>query len=121
MAHPVVQFQILAKDPDAAGRFYADLFGWTIDATNPLGYRRIETGSDQGIQGGIWPAPPQSPNFTQLFIAVDDLQASVEKAGSLGAKVVIPPAVLPGGDAMAVLLDPQGMPFAMFRPASAGA
>lgn len=116
MNSPVTQFQILSKDPDATARFYSDLFGWTVDANNPLGYRRICTGSTEGIQGGIWPAPPQAPNSVQLFVNVDDVGASVTKAAGLGAKIVIPPTVLPDGDEMAVLLDAQGMSFGVWRP-----
>jgi predicted enzyme related to lactoylglutathione lyase len=117
MAHPVMQFQILSKTPDETARFYSALFGWTVDANNPLGYRQIDTGTSAGIQGGIWPAPPQSPNFVQLFMGVDDVPAAVKKAEDLGAKLIIPPTTLPEGDEMAVLLDPQGMSFAVWRQA----
>jgi predicted enzyme related to lactoylglutathione lyase len=111
-----MQFQILSKTPDETARFYSNLFGWSIDANNPMGYRRIATGSAGGIQGGIWPAPQQSPDFVQLFIAVDNVKSSVRKAEELGAKLIIPPAVLPEGDEMAVLLDhPQGMSFGVWK------
>jgi predicted enzyme related to lactoylglutathione lyase len=115
MTNPVTQFQILSKDPDATARFYSSLFGWTINAGNPLGYRRIDTGAAEGIQGGIWPAPPQAPNFTQFFVSVDDVRASAEKAQTLGAKILIPPTTLPDGEEMAVLHDPQGMSFAVWK------
>lgn len=115
MANPVLQFQIISKAPDETAKFYASLFGWKIDNNNPMGYRRIETGSPEGAQGGIWPAPPQSPDFVQLFIGVDDINASVNRAVELGAKIVIPPTMLPEGSQMAVLHDPQGVPFAVMR------
>jgi len=117
VGNPVTQFQILSPDPEATARFYSRLFGWTVDANNPLGYRQIDTRSNEGIHGGIWPAPPQAPSFVQLFVKVDDVQASVKKAGDLGAKLVIPPTFLPEGDEMAVLHDTQGMSFAVWRPA----
>jgi uncharacterized protein len=117
MNNPVMQFQILSKTPDETARFYSGLFGWTIDNNNPLGYRQIDTGSKEGIQGGIWPAPPQAPNFVQLFVAVEDVGASVKKAEELGAKLLIPPTQLPDGDEMAVLHDPQGMSFGVWRRA----
>ena len=115
MANPVLQFQILSKDPDKTAQFYSELFGWKIDANNPMGYRRIKTGSADGIEGGIWPAPPQAANFVQLFVTVDDVAASVQTATGLGAKVLIPPTTLPEGDIMAVLHDPHGMSFAMMQ------
>lgn len=113
MANPVVHFQIITKNPDAHGRFYQDLFGWSLDDANPMGYRKIETGSQEGIQGGLWPAPGQSPNFVQLFVKVADCATYVAKASTLGAKVLIPPTTLPEGQTMAVMLDPEQMPFAV--------
>ena len=115
MGNPVTQFQILAKKPDETAAFISKLFDWRIDANNPMGYRRIDTGSGEGIQGGIWPAPPQAPDFVQLFIGVADVREAVAKAQGLGAKVLIPATMLPEGDEMAVLLDPNGMSFAVWR------
>lgn len=120
MNNPVVHFQILSKSPDETARFYATLFGWLIGDDNPLGYRRIDTGSRDGIQGGIWPAPPQAPNFVQLFIEVGEMQAAITRAESLGARVLIPATRLPEGQEMAVLLDPQGMAFALTTQRSGG-
>ena len=110
MSNPVVQWQIISKEPDKVAAFYRGLFGWTISANNAIGYREVK-GEVGGMPGGIWPAPPEAPNMVQLFIAVDDVTRSAASAVELGAKVIVPPTVLPDGDAMAVLLDPTGMPF----------
>jgi uncharacterized protein len=111
MGNPVVQFQILSKTPDETAHFYSKLFGWKVSADNPLGYREINTGATDGIQGGIWPAPPHAPNFVQFFVAVDSVRDSCDKAEKAGAKVIIPCTVLPDGGEMAILHDPQGMSF----------
>ena len=115
MSNPVMQFQIISKTPDETARFYAALFGWTVNSDNPMGYREINTGSVEGIQDGIWPAPPQAPTFVQLFIAVDDVKACVKEAEGLGGKVIIPPTSLPDGSEMAVIHDPQGMSFGVMK------
>src|SRR5581483_12085528 len=47
-AQPVQQFQILSRNPDAAAKFYGQLFGWKVNDANPLGYRQLSTG---GISG----------------------------------------------------------------------
>jgi hypothetical protein len=118
MGAPVVHFQMISNRPGELVDFYASLFGWTVDADNPLGYRRIDTGSTAGIQGGVWPAPPEAKTFVQLFIQVDDVAATVARAAELGARVLIPVQTLPDGMQMAVLHDPQGMAFAIqSRPA----
>jgi predicted enzyme related to lactoylglutathione lyase len=119
MSNPVLQFQINSKAPDETAKFYGELFGWRIGADNPLGYRTIRTGSDTGIHGGIWPAPPHAANFVQLFVGVKDVGAVLEQAARLGAKVIIPVTKLPGGDEMAVLLDPHGMPVGLMKAAAA--
>ncbi len=62
--------------------------------------------------------PPEGYSFVQLFVEVDDVGMHVEKATRLGGKTVIPPQKLPGGDEMAVIHDPEGIPAALFfKPA----
>ena len=117
MGQPVMQFQIMAKDPDRAAEFYTALFGWAVDADNSLGYRMLDTGSELGIKGGIWPAPPEGHSMVSLYIEVGDVAEYVQRAGSLGASVIIPPQNLPDGDQMAVILDPEGIPVGLFRSA----
>ena len=109
MSAPVVRWQVISSQPDAAASFYQKLFGWTLSQDNGMGYREIKTGDAKGIDGGIWPAPPGQGRFTQLFVEVADVDACLAKATDLGAKVIMPKAVLPDGDAMAVLLDPTGL------------
>lgn len=113
MGRPVTNWQIITTDPQKLSTFYCEMFGWTENANNPMGYRVIDTGSDKGINGGIWPAPPESPSFTQLHIEVDDVAAEVKRAASLGAKLILAPQTLPQGEVMAVLHDPAGVPFVM--------
>jgi predicted enzyme related to lactoylglutathione lyase len=115
MSYPVVEFQILSSKPDQTASFYSQLFGWTVNSANPMDYRRINTGSTEGIQGGIWPAPPEAGTFVQLFIAVQDVAATVHAATALGARVLIPPTALPEGGELAVLHDPNGMSFGIYR------
>lgn len=116
MGRPVIQFQILSKNPDRTQEFYTTLFDWSVNADNPLGYRMLDTKAGRGINGGIWPSPPEGHSFVQLFIEVEDLSKYVQRATELGAQIVIPPQVLPDGDQMAVLVDPEGIPLALFSP-----
>ncbi len=116
MGNPVVQWQIVAKEPEKLTRFYAGLFGWKIDTNNALGYRAVSTQSDRGISGGVWPSPPQGHNLVQLFVEVDDIDACIAKATALGATVIVPTSELPDGDALAIVLDPAGLSFGLYRP-----
>jgi len=111
-----VQWQIVAREPEKLTRFYAGLFGWKIDTNNALGYRAVNTQSNRGIGGGVWPSPPEGHNLVQLFVEVDDIDAYIAKATTLGASVIVPKSELPDGDAMAIVLDPAGLSFGLYRP-----
>jgi predicted enzyme related to lactoylglutathione lyase len=113
MSAPVLQWQIVAREPEKVARFYRELFDWKVSAGNALGYRQIETGN--GIDGGVWPAPPGAPNVVQLFVGVADVEDAVARATALGATVIVPPSTLPDGDTMAILADPTGITFGMMR------
>ncbi len=113
MSCPVVQWQMVTRDPDAATSFYSGVFGWTVNSDNPFGYRVVATGSPEGIGGGVWPSPPEGHNFVQLFIRVPSVPDYVARAEHAGARVLIPPQTLPEGGVLAILHDPQGIPFGL--------
>jgi uncharacterized protein len=115
VGRPVTHWQIVTPHPDRVAAFYAGLFAWEVNADNALGYRRVDTGSEDGVPGGIWPAPPGAPTFVQLIVEVDDVTAHVTRATELGARVLVPPQHLPDGDEMAILQDPEGMSFGLVR------
>jgi len=117
VGNPVVQWQIVAKEPEALARFYASLFGWKVNTSNALGYRVVEPLNPRGIGGGIWPSPPEGHNLVQLFVEVDDIDAYITKATAMGASVIVPKSELPDGDALAIVLDPAGLSFGLYRPA----
>ena len=48
-------------------------------------------------------------------MSVQNVKDAIQNAETLGAKVIIPATMLPEGDEMAVLLDPEGMSFAVWR------
>ena len=116
MGQPVMQWQILARNPDAISAFYAKLFGWRINADNPMGYRMVDTGSDRGINGGVWPiGQTEGHPLVQLFVEVDDVPAYAAKVEQLGGQVLIPPQVLPDGGEMAIVLDTEGLSLGLMR------
>lgn len=115
MSNPVVRWQIISPKPQETSEFFERLFGWQSQTDKLLHYRAIDTQSEKGIQGGVWPAPPGVSPFVQLFIEVDDCAANAKSAAAIGATVLVPPQVLPDGDCMAILKDPQGLPFGIVQ------
>jgi uncharacterized protein len=116
MAHPVVHWQALVRDPERAASFYAAAFGWNVDDGNALGYRAIPA-NGRGIGGGIWPLA-EGRSMVQLFVEVPDVDAALAAAQATGAQVIIPKQVLPDGDEMAVIADPEGIAWGLMRAKS---
>lgn len=103
--HPVVHWEINARDPKALHRFYADLFGWKIDADNPMGYGLVTAGGD-GINGGIGPA--QGVPGVTFYVRVPDLDAVLRRAAAMGGSTAVPPTEIPNMVTFAIFVDPQG-------------
>jgi uncharacterized protein len=106
MPNPVVHFEILGHDGKALQRFYADLFGWTINADNPMEYGLVDTGTEHGPGGGIG-ASETGPQ-TMFYVQVDDPQAYLDKVVAAGGKVVHPVEEIPNMTTFAQFADPQG-------------
>ena len=103
--HPVVHWEINARDPKALHAFYEGVFGWKIDANNPMGYGMVTAGGG-GINGGIGPA--QGIPGVTFYVRVPDLDAALRKIGELGGSTAVPPTVIPNMVTFAVFTDPQG-------------
>lgn len=109
MGKPVMHFEIGVKDANAASKFYADLFGWKIDANNPMSYGFVDTDSgNQGIGGGVTKPPDDSGPYVTVYVNVEDPKATLDQAEKLGAKTVVPPMQVPGGPEIAMFSDPDG-------------
>jgi predicted enzyme related to lactoylglutathione lyase len=107
-------------DPTRAGKFYSDVFGWKLEKgdKDPTGYLHIKNG--EHFIGGIPPAshrPPNAPAHWMIYFQVGDVAASTAQAAKLGAKVLMPAQDMEGVGAWAILADPQGAVFAIFKSA----
>ena len=52
----------------------------------------------------------------QVYVEVDDIDAYLKKAETLGGRVLVPRQELPDGDAMALLIDPAGLSVGLYSP-----
>lgn len=106
MPNPVTHFEIHGRDGKKTQDFYASLFGWSIDANNPMNYGMVSAQGDQGIGGGI--AQAQVEPLVTVYVEVEDLATTLAKAESLGGKTILPPSDVPGGPKLAQFADPDG-------------
>src|SRR5262245_43731832 len=94
MPHPVVHWEIAAENGEQLQGFYAQLFDWKVEVDPNLNYGMVDTGGG-GINGGIFSTGGKMPPYVTFYVAVDNLQAALAKAESLGGKTVVPPTEIP--------------------------
>jgi len=114
--------ELMTTDTDKAGKFYTGLLPWKTESMkmdDDMVYTLFKRSDDQGA-GGMMPIPKQAqgapPNWLSYF-AVDDVDKSAAKVKELGGKVMNPPQDIPNIGRFAVVTDPQGAHFALFKPA----
>lgn len=110
-----------------ARRFYVDAFGWTETVATPV---YVEFALPDGMRLGLYlregfsrntgaPVTARTPHHTtatELYLAVDDLDAWVTRLSDLGARCLSPAADRPWGDRAAYFEDPEGNVLAIVRP-----
>ena len=104
---PVVHAEIRSSDPDATRSFFGELFGWTYPTEGAYpGYTFVDTGVPEALYTAISPLQGDTDLVT-FFIGVEDMASSIDKATSLGGKVVQEPVDVPGVR-FALIADPLG-------------
>ena len=106
MANPVTWFEVTGKDGKKLQDFYTGVFGWKIDANNPMNYGMVDN-AGQGIGGGI-SAGDGGRNQVTFYVEVDDPQAYLNKVEAKGGKTVMPVTEIPGMVIFAQSADPEG-------------
>ena len=113
MGQPVVHFEVVGTDGEALRRYYAEMFGWEMDADNPMNYgvvsRDQNTNADGiGIGGGIGQGPDGYEGHVTFYVEVPDVEASLAQAESLGGTRVMGPEQIMENIEIGMFQDPQG-------------
>ncbi|MEM6615020.1 MAG: VOC family protein [Pseudomonadota bacterium] len=117
--------ELMTRDVAGAKAFYSDALGWTYsEMPDP------DTGSTYFIAmdgelpvGGMFditniPGMDQVPASWMAYIAVDDIDARVEKAKAGGATIVREPWDVPGVGRIAMVMQPDGAHIGWMTPAA---
>lgn len=117
-------YECLSTDAAASAAWYGDLFGWRTEqhAMNvgdmDMTYHLFFHG-DRDHAGAMDLPPPAVEQGARThwlcYVAVDDVDASSEKAAGLGAAVLCPCTDIPGVGRFCVIQDPQGGMLALFK------
>jgi predicted enzyme related to lactoylglutathione lyase len=113
MPSPVVHSEIGGRDLDALESFYRQLFGWEATGFD-ADYRLVELAD--GIGGGLMRCRDDMPTYMTIYVAVDDLGATLATVQDLGGTAIVPPTPIPGAGAFALFQDPEGNTIGIIRP-----
>jgi predicted enzyme related to lactoylglutathione lyase len=126
MTKPVykhIWYDLMTPDLKAAEKFYASVIGWKIaDAGMPgMAYSILNAGDT--MVGGMMQVPKgdegmQNPPRWHGHIYVPDVDGYAKRVTAAGGEICRQPADIPGIGRFAVVADPQGASFIMFKPNS---
>ena len=105
MAGNLCHFDIPSRNPEKAGEFYGKLFGWEIDSKSYPGYYMFK--ASKPPHGGIEKPEPFAAGVV-IYIEVDDVIATLNKAKAAGASIVKEKTEIPGIGYFGLFSDPDG-------------
>jgi predicted enzyme related to lactoylglutathione lyase len=113
MGQPVVHFEVVGKDGGKLQRYFSELFGWEINADNPMNYgivsREGNTSADgAGIGGGIGTGPSDHEGHVTFYVEVPDVEEALAKAEELGGTRVMGPEKVMDQVELGQFTDPEG-------------
>lgn len=114
-------YELMTTDPAAAEPFYRQVVGWNArNVDNPLTPYTVFNAGEFGV-AGMMPLPREAceegarPGWIG-YIAVDDVDAYADKVQEAGGSLHRPPCDIPGVGRFAVVADPHGAAFILFKP-----
>jgi uncharacterized protein len=123
MGLPVTHFEIIGQDGEKLQSYYSELFGWEINADNPMGYGIVQRDDNVsadgiGIGGGVGGGPEGYDGHVTFYIEVPDVEAALAKAESLGGTRVMGPDDVMGQIILGQFADPEGHMIGVVQAAS---
>ena len=119
-ANRVCWWEIGAEDAAGLAGFYAELFGWTDTVFGEMDYHCMDSGDgrDGGIGGGIFTVEGKTPTYLTIYVAVEDVDAMLERAVRAGAQSLGEPIDIPEVGRIAMVKDPDGNTLGLIKPAA---
>jgi predicted enzyme related to lactoylglutathione lyase len=111
--------ELMAKDIDAAKSFYGSVFGWTT-ADMDMGemtYTLFKSG-DRDVAGGMPLGDISAPPHWITYVVPEDVDVTAARTNELGGSVMREPWDIEGVGRIAILTDPLGAVFGLYKPVS---
>ncbi len=116
----IVHIEIPAANSQAAGKFYADLFGWEIQHVQEMDYTMWDAG--HGSSGGFSNVSQGAqPGEVLIYVNSEDIAADLARAEALGGVIVTPKTEIPNTGWFGMFKDPTGNVIALYTSKNPGA
>jgi hypothetical protein len=104
----ICHWEIQSQTPETLQAFYSDVFGWKIDASNPMNYGMVSSGRGSGgIDGGIGGTGGTPGSRVLVYANVPEINATLAKIAERGGRTLMPRTDV-GPVIMALYADPEG-------------
>jgi len=114
-----VWIDLFTSDPDKSRAFYGELMGWTPTEPNADfgGYFNFLKG-DSLVAGGMKNdgSDPGVPDHWNVYLAVEDAEATVGRATASGGGVIVPAMAVADLGTMALVTDAGGAVVGLWQP-----
>ena len=115
-----VWHEVMTTNPEGAIAFYENVIGWSLMPWDADPSYRMFAWKNVPM-AGVMLLPDAArqmgaPPHWLTYISVRDVDASLTQAMGMGARTYLEPMDVPTVGRLAVLADPQGATFAVFRP-----
>ena len=119
-------YELMTTNTDAAEQFYRGVVGWEARGAGHDAMAYTQFLADGVPAAGLAELPPDaSPLGLRASwigsIAVDDVDEYARRVAAAGGELHRPPADIPGIGRSALVTDPQGVAFVLFKAAGQGA
>jgi len=112
--YSVCHWELQTINPETAKKFYSSLFGWKLKFEKEMNYVMVDTGTQPN--GGMNVVTKVAPGPAVLVILVEDIDAILNKAASLGGKIITPKHDIPGVGFYGAFQDIEGNQIGIFKP-----
>jgi len=114
-----VWFELMTNDVEKAKAFYSELFGWKIEGVDMGGFTYHMAKNGENGVGGLMALQEKDkmPSSWMAYLSVPDVDAFAKKVTAAGGNVVVAPQDIHKVGRFAVVVDPQGAAFSLFKSA----
>lgn len=112
-------FELTTSDTAKARAFYTEVFGWgaeTSEGAMPYTEFKLGDKSVAGMMAKPADMPAGIPSYWMPYFQVVDPDKTAGEIQASGGTVMVPAMDIPSGGRFAIVTDPQGAVFGLYRP-----